>query len=68
MFDWKKLGCVFCPNQQYSWMMSHASNPVPVMLQSGIVRVYFTCRDALNRSHIAFVDLDFDNDFKIVSM
>ncbi len=39
-------------------MLSHASNPTPESREGDVVRVYFGCRDAGNRAHVAWVDLD----------
>jgi predicted GH43/DUF377 family glycosyl hydrolase len=51
-------------------MVSHAANPAPVLLngEKSIVRVYFTSRDKNNRSHVAYVDIDFDNDYEIIGL
>jgi hypothetical protein len=55
---WRKLGCIFCPQGNYPWMMSHAANPVAAPREDGRVRVYFSCRDRHKRSSVGFVDLD----------
>jgi predicted GH43/DUF377 family glycosyl hydrolase len=70
LFRWQKLRNISLPESTYSWMVSHAANPVPVILDfaTSIVRIYFTCRDASNRSHVAFADLDFANDFKVIKV
>lgn len=49
---WKKLGQVFTASGEYSWMQTHAANPVAEHLGDGIFRIYFTVRDAAQRSHI----------------
>lgn len=67
--NWKKLGNVFAPNGEYEWMQSHAANPFAYPLNDrGIFRTFFTCRNQQNNSHIAWVDLDFENDFKVVNL
>lgn len=50
---WKKLGLVFCPDHDFEWMQSHASNPVVEHVRDDIFRVYFSSRDSKNRSQIA---------------
>ncbi|MFC0605132.1 hypothetical protein [Winogradskyella pulchriflava] len=65
---WKKLKHLFVADKQYEWMYSHGSNPVFSNLEGSINRIYFTCRDALSRSHIAYIDVDFDDDFKVVNI
>jgi predicted GH43/DUF377 family glycosyl hydrolase len=49
---------VFRPSGQHEWMLSHGSNPLALPLADGTVRVYFSCRDERNRSHVGFVELD----------
>ncbi len=65
---WKKIKHLFVANNQYDWMSSHGSNPVAINLKDSVFRIYFSCRDKLSRSHIAFIDVDFDNDFKIINI
>lgn len=55
---WEKLGVIFAPNGEYPWMMSHASTPFAENIKGDLFKVYFTCRDAQQRSHIAWVDID----------
>lgn len=50
---WRKLGCLFSASGQQPWMQTHAANPTAEPLSGGLVRVYFSTRDAENRSHIA---------------
>ena len=54
---WRKLGRVFCPEGQYPWMTSHASYPVGLPLDDRVVRVFFSPRDAANRSSMAWLDM-----------
>ena len=53
---WRRLGQVFCPEGQFEWMQSHAANPFAERLYGDLYRIYFSCRDAQNRSSIGFVD------------
>ncbi len=55
---WRKLGLVFAANGQREWMVSHAANPVAEHLAGDEFRVYFGCRDRLNRTHIGYVDVE----------
>jgi hypothetical protein len=50
---WRKLGPLFAAGGQHPWMLTHAANPTAEVLDGGRVRVYFSTRDARNRSHIA---------------
>ncbi len=65
---WKKLGQVFCPNNNAEWMVSHASNPVAECLNESVHRIYFSCRDKDNRSSIGFVDVDLNSPQTIVNL
>ena len=49
---WRKLGMVFRGAGQYPWMASHAANPVAESRGGDVYRVYFSCRDRDNRSHV----------------
>jgi predicted GH43/DUF377 family glycosyl hydrolase len=66
--NWIKLQHIFSPNKNYDWMQSHASNPFAVWQRDGIFRIYFTCRDSESRSHIGYVDVDFNNKFNILEI
>lgn len=66
--QWKKIRNLFCPNNNYTWMFSHAANPFAENISTSIFRVYFTCRNSQNESHIAYVDVDFNDDFKIIDI
>ena len=66
--NWHKIKQIFVANKHSDWMYSHASNPVFVEGENDVNRIYFTCRDAMSRSYIAFIDVDFNNDFKIVKI
>jgi hypothetical protein len=64
---WKKLGLIFCPEKNYSWMLTHAANPVAESLDNGLIRVYFSSRDANHRSSIGQLEFNPENK-KIVSL
>ncbi len=55
---WRKLGRVFAPDGSVPWMRTHAANPVPEPLDGPRLRVYFGSRDADNRSHVSWADID----------
>lgn len=67
---WNKIKNLFCPNNIHSWMFSHAANPVPFILdeEMEIVRIYFTCRNENNMSHIGYVDIDFKNNYNLINI
>jgi hypothetical protein len=55
---WRKLGLIFAPDGRVPWMLTHAANPVAEHLADDRFRIYFSSRDARNRSSVAFVDID----------
>lgn len=67
---WRKIGHIFTPDKNYDWMWSHAANPVPYILneEKGIVRVFFTCRNSENNSHVGYVDINFFNNFEVINL
>ncbi len=68
MMRWTKLKHIFVANGESDWMHSHGSNPVFMKMNGNVHRIFFSCRDAQSRSHIAYVDVDFDNDFEVVAV
>lgn len=65
---WKKLQHLFVPENNYGWMVTHAANPFAVNIGDGIFRIYFTCRNQQNQSHIGFVEMDFNNNYKVLQV
>lgn len=66
--QWKKLGHIFVADRHYPWMQTHAANPVARHLGEGFFRIYFSCRDAQNRSGIGTLEIDIDAPTEIVSL
>lgn len=58
MKAWKKRGLVFCPNQNFGWMQTHASVPIAERIEGDLYRIYFSTRDAANRSRTGYVVID----------
>lgn len=56
--QWKKLGQIYCPAGEFSWMQSHAAVPFVDKLDGDIFRIYFTTRDSKNCAHLAFIDIN----------
>jgi predicted GH43/DUF377 family glycosyl hydrolase len=63
---WRKIGRVYVPDGSKPWMRSHAANPVADPLGGDLFRIYFSTRDDLNRSYVAFVDVDLGDPLTIV--
>lgn len=64
----EKLGRVFVADGHRGWMLSHAAWPRAVHLRGDLFRVFFSARDARNRSHIAFVDIDLGSPAEILAV
>lgn len=57
---WRKIGNIFTPNRQVDWIHSHASQPAAHRLDEQLYRIFFSARDAHNRSHVGYLDYDLD--------
>jgi|SRR5450830_82688 len=57
---WQKLGLLYCPSgaNRHPKLLSHAANPLPVLIDGDIYRIFFSGRDANNRSSVGAVDID----------
>lgn len=56
--SWKKLGQLYAPKPVHPKLVSHAANPLAILLKEDIYRVFFSGRDGCNRSSVGFVDVD----------
>src|SRR5687767_12165779 len=58
---WEKLGQLYDPRHRvgrHPSLATHAANPLPVHLDADVYRVYYSGRDAANRSSVGAVDID----------
>ena len=55
---WTKLGRVYAAGDIHPKLRSHSANPLAVFLRDDIYRIFFSGRDADNRSSVGYVDLD----------
>jgi hypothetical protein len=57
---WLKLGVLYSPagDERHPKLLSHAANPLPVHMEGDVYRVFFSGRDASNRSSVGAVDID----------
>jgi hypothetical protein len=65
---WKRLGPVFQPRGERPWMQTHAAVPIAQHLQGDRFKVYFSSRDAQNRSHTGFVVIDLRRPTEILDL
>ena len=66
--EWKRLGHVFVADRHREWMQTHAAYPKAFNLNGDVYRIYFSSRDAGNRSHIGYLDLDLSKPTEIVAL
>jgi len=55
---WKKLGRIFAPSGVHPKLASHAANPLAVHLHGDVHRIFYSGRDAQNRSSVGWFDFD----------
>jgi hypothetical protein len=65
---WRKLGHIFCGAGEFPWMASHAGVPFAEHIDGDFYRIYFTCRDAHNRSHVGWVEIDINRPDRILRL
>ena len=58
---WNKFGLIIQPTGKRDWMVSHAMVPVAEWMYDNVYRVYFSSRDAQNRSHIGYAEVDLND-------
>lgn len=63
---WKKRGLIIRPDPRLSWAKTHCMVPTPQILEDGLVRVFFSGRDASNRSNIGFAIVDLSAGGKVL--
>lgn len=57
---WNKLGKIYNFKKIDALSQTHASNPLALHLYDDVFRVYFSARDAENKSSVAYVDIDIE--------
>jgi hypothetical protein len=58
---WIKKGLVFKPDNNFDWMVSHASIPVADRISDDVLRIYFGVRDKQGRSFPAYIEVQGHN-------
>lgn len=58
--SWRKLGLLYAPRDEgrHPKLASHAANPLAVHLAGDVYRVFYSGRDAQQRSSVGAVDID----------
>ena len=65
---WERLGRIIRSEGQRDWMRSHAQMAHAEDLGDFLARIYFTCRDGRNRSHIAWLVIDLRRPDRILEL
>lgn len=65
---WRKLGQLFVASGQMPWMQSHCSMPFAERIAGDVFRIWFAPRDAANRSHGAWLEIDIRTPDKILRL
>lgn len=55
---WIKKGHIYIPEGKQSWNKSHAQLPIPELIESNRLRIYFGTRDSQNRTFPTFIEVD----------
>lgn len=66
--SWRKMGRIFEIPEGRQWSVSHSAVPFAEHLTGNVFKIFFTTRDALNRSHTAYVLLDITQPNKILEL
>ena len=54
---WIKKGLIFKPDNNYEWMVSHASIPIADPVNDEVLRIYFGTRDKQGRSFPTYLEV-----------
>lgn len=65
MIKWEKKGLVYSAGGKHWWDKSHAQEPVAEILEDRM-RIYYSSRDAENRSHTSYIETDVNDPGKIL--
>lgn len=65
---WERQGLVLRAQGQRPWMASHSQMPHAEVIEGSRLRVYFTSRDAANRSHIGWFVMDLEHPGEVLDL
>jgi hypothetical protein len=66
MMKWRKIGQIFAPKALVPWMHSHAAVPIVDYVEKDLLKIYYSTRDSLNRSHTAYIIVNINKPTKVV--
>jgi len=55
---WEKLGRLYKPEVRHPKLLTHAANPLAMLIENDLYRVYYSGRDINNRSSVGYIDID----------
>jgi hypothetical protein len=55
--SWTKRGLIFSTKGDFEWSKTHAQVPVILDLGNGVLRIYYSTRDANNKSSISYIEV-----------
>jgi len=55
---WIKQGLIYEPKNDFLNSFSHATIPVPDLIDEDLLRIYFSYRDKKGRSHPTFIEVN----------
>jgi hypothetical protein len=56
--DWEKLGQIYQVNNSNPYLLTHASNPLPLHLDGDVYRIFYNGRNPDNKSSVSYVDIN----------
>lgn len=65
---WRSLGPLFNASGQFPWMASHAAVPYAYHIENNLYKIFFSTRDALNRSQVAYVIIDITKPEQLIEL
>lgn len=66
MSNWKRLGKILAPTHTPVGFSRYTQIPTPVVLENGLIRIFYATRDKNNRATSFFVDVDPNNNMSVV--
>ena len=65
---WIKKGMLFKAEGQFDWVVTHGMVPTADRIGDDLYRIYFSGRDALNRSLVGYIEIDINEPNKILKI
>jgi len=65
---WIKKGLIFKITKKREWMKTHTALPFADRIHDSLFRIYFSTRDSKNRASTGFIELDLNDNSKILKI